>query len=226
MTGRRRILGLTALALAVPAFAFGGESGTHGPVDLGVSGSLGGCGLAETQIVCRIDTTWSAAGGADYYTVSVTRPDGSVVDLGQSTGTSRSIYVAYVGPGTYSIEVAAWGTPPDEDEPEVIAREKTFSTGSQSVAGSARNAEHVSVPGEGRGAGEGDEVTAVGDEPAESVPAPTGEERPVCDPDPADEEPAYEAEDPAAVAGDEPAPAPEAAAGEAEQDQDEPVTCP
>jgi hypothetical protein len=200
MTGRRRIL------------------------DLGVSASLGGCGLAETQIVCRIDASWSSAEGADYYTVSVTRPDGSVVDLGQSTGTSRSIYVPYVGPGSYSIEVAAWGTPPDEDDPEVIVREDALSTGSQTLRESARGAQRVSAPGGGRSTDEAAEQAA--SEPPAAVPAPAGEERPVCYPDPVDEQPADDATDPAPLAAGEPAPAPEAAAEESEPDPAEPVACP
>ena len=191
-----------------------------------MNASLGGCGLAETAIVCRIDAGWNAAEGADYYLVSVTRPDGSVVDLGESSGTSRSVYVPYVGPGTYTVEVAAWGTPPGEEEPEVIVREEATSTGAARPSGRARTeSERATVPGEGRGSSGVADVIAVGDEPT-AAPAPGGDGRPVCDEEPVDEEPAEGGEDPAAAAVEETA-APALDSGEeSEQDPDEPVACP
>lgn len=122
MIAKLRVTGLTLLALVVPTLALGGETPPPGPQGLSVGAALDGCGLAETTIVCRIDTSWSALEDADYYTVSVTTPDGSVVDAGQSGGTSHLIVVPYVGPGTYSVQVTAWGTPPGKDEPEVVGQ--------------------------------------------------------------------------------------------------------
>ena len=113
---RMRIIGLALLALG-PSPPSRSAASRHPPGrSLSVSASLDGCGLANAAIVCQIDASWSALEGADYYTVSVTRADGSVVDVGEAAGTSRSIFVPYVGPGTYSVQVSAWGTPPGEDE--------------------------------------------------------------------------------------------------------------
>ena len=177
-------MGLSLLALGVPAFAFGGEQAP--PVgDLSVSASLGGCGLAGNAIVCQIDASWNDLEGAEYYTVSVTRADGSVVDLGQSSGSSRSIFVPYVGPGTYSVQVAAWGTPPGAEEPEVLVREKSLST--------AGNPEVDAV---GRSVGAARHSPDRGDAPADETPAeedphpaePPATEPPACEEEPPDEE--------------------------------------
>jgi hypothetical protein len=125
---RVRVILLALLVLVVPTFALGGEEEPSGPGALSVSAALEGCGLANAAIVCQINATWSSVDGADYYAVSVTRPDGSVADLGQGAGTSRTLFVPYVGAGTYSVQVAAWGTPPGEDEPQVLARDEAEPT--------------------------------------------------------------------------------------------------
>ena len=186
---RMRIIGLSLLALGVPAFAFGGEQAPPGG-SMSISASLGGCGLANAAIVCRIDASWSAFEGADYYTVSVTRSDGSVVDVGQGAGTSRSIFVPYVGPGTYSVQVSAWGTPSGEDEPEVLAREKSLSTADAEGGDDDASTDPAGIapPGEGR---DTDEV----------VEEPTGEggpatEPPVVEPPVCEEEPPEEPVEP------------------------------
>ncbi len=183
---RLRIIGLTLLALAVPTVAFGGEEAPSGPQSLSVSASLGSCGLANAAIVCQIDASWNALEGADYYTVSVTRPDGSVLDLGQAAGTSRTLFVSYVGSGSYSVQVAAWGTPPGEDEPEVLARENALS------AGDGRRDRAVASEPEGSGpAGEGrstDASTASGaPEGDDEVVATPTVELPECAEEPEDE---------------------------------------
>lgn len=189
---RLRIIGLSLLALAVPAFAFGGEQPPPGG-SLSVSASLGGCGLAGDAIVCQIDASWSAYEGADYYSVSVTRADGSLLDLGQSAGTSRSVFVPYVGAGTYSVQVSAWGTPPGEEEPELLAREKSLST-----TGADGQAEDVGAqpaeatpPADDRDTGEVVDGTTGVDEPV-TEPPPV-DEPPVCEEEPPDDP----AEDPA-----------------------------
>ena len=130
MRGRRRIFGLALVGLAVPfpalALDGGGAPSSGGaPASLTVSASLDGCGLAGNQILCKINAGWNALEGADNYTVSVTSANGSVVNYGETSGQGSSVWVPYVGPGTYSVNVTAWGTPPDEEEDgsaEVIAR--------------------------------------------------------------------------------------------------------
>lgn len=129
--GRPLVLALLALAVPLPALALTDgkpEPAVPAHVEMAVSASLGKCGLAETQIVCQINASWDAVEDADYYTVSVTRPDGSVVDYGETGSPGTSLWVPYVGSGTYSVEVAAWGTPEDDAEPRVIARDHALST--------------------------------------------------------------------------------------------------
>jgi hypothetical protein len=189
---RIRIIGLALLALGVPAFAFGGEQ-PPAVGDLSVSASLGGCGLAGNAIVCEIDASWNELEGADYYTVSVTRADGSVVDLGQSTGSSRAIFVPYVGPGTYSVQVAAWGTPPGEEEPRVLAREKSLSTASDEEARTVGSSQGAARSAPDRDEAPGDETPAEDDPPVAEPPAI---EPPAIEPPPACEEERPDAEEP------------------------------
>src|SRR5690606_5407107 len=101
---------LLALALLVPALAPAGEGGTRA---LAVSASLGGCGATAEGIACRIDVSWSPVEGAERYTVTVARPDGAVLELGSSKGTSTTVWVPYGGAGSYGVTVTAWG---EEDE--------------------------------------------------------------------------------------------------------------
>jgi hypothetical protein len=221
---RVRIVGLSLLALGVPAFAFGGEQAPS-PGSLSVSASLGGCGLANATIVCEIDASWSALDGAEYYTVSVTRADGSVVDAGQSSGTSRSIYVPYVGPGTYSVQVSAWGTPPGEDQAEVLARDKSMSTaGNDRGDNVGTHPEEDVAPGEPRDPEEVADSATDTYEPAVPEPPPA-EPPPVCEEEPPlPEEPHEEAVEPQAAASTDQA----VAAAEppaAEDEPDDPV-CP
>jgi hypothetical protein len=223
---RRRVLVLALLVLAVPPFALGGEEPPSGPAELSVSASLAGCGLVNTAIVCQIDAGWSALDGADHYTVSVTRPDGSVVDAGEVAGTGRSVFVPYVGPGTYAVEVAAWGTPPGDEEPEVVARGKTLSTSSDADDTVTQQPADTGPSAGGRGTtGAG----AVTDDPG-PVTDPDSDEPPACDePDEVpDEEPGEEPEPgeagEAASATD--APDQHAAADDDADDRDTPPVCP
>ena len=199
---RRRTILLTMLALLVPlpAFALTEDGGPAAPVEIAVSASLGGCGLAETQIVCQIDASWSAVEDADYYTLSVTRADGSVVDYGQSAGTGTSLWVPYVGSGTYSVEVVAWGTPAEAETAHVIARDRASSEAANTRP--AMTAAEDPTPGEGGHQQAGttpvtDEAT--GDDAGASEPAPACEEpEPAPEPEP---EPIEPAEAPAEDAG-------------------------
>jgi hypothetical protein len=219
---RRRVLLLALLALAVPPFALGGEEPPSGPAELSVTASLGGCGLVNTAIVCQIDAGWSPLEGADYYTVSVTRPDGSVVDAGEVTGTGRSVFVPYVGPGTYAVEVAAWGTPPGDEEPEVLVREKTLSTSSDADGAVTQQPGESGLSADGRDtSGPG----AVTDDPGPATD-PDVDEPPVCDePDeePNEEPELEEAGETAPATG---APDQHAADDEDADDRDTPPVCP
>jgi hypothetical protein len=221
---RLRVVLLALLVLVVPTFALGGEEDPSGPATLSVNAALEGCGLANATIVCQIDAGWTALEEADYYTVSVTRADGSVIDLGQTEGTSRSIFVPYVGAGTYSVQVAAWGTPAGDEDPEMLAREEAKSTGKVT-----RNAATTADPSGTGPAGDGRD-TLEASEPADdpgAVDEPPVVEGPTCDETPEDEEDAEDASSTgravAETAGAETAPADE----EAESDQpDSEPSCP
>jgi hypothetical protein len=129
---RNRALWLTLAALAapIPAFALSGEDGAGqvdaGPAALSVSSSLGSCGVMNNGIACQVNVSFNALPNATSYTATITSPDGSVTDLGGVAPGGTSAWVPYVGAGTYSVSVTAYGTPidPTEDsdgEPHVIA---------------------------------------------------------------------------------------------------------
>ena len=188
---RRRILGLALIALAVPfpalALDGGGAEGTGSP-GLSVTASLDSCGLAGSQIMCKIDAGWNTLEGAETYSVSVTSADGSVVDMGETTGQGTSVWVPYAGSGTYSVQVTAWGTPPgeeDEGKPEVIARSTSLEGGE--IDGMAK------APPESPGDSRSDDAA----EPAiedpgvvdGELPGEPREETPVCEEPPVEEPP-------------------------------------
>lgn len=188
MIRRKRIVALALVALAVPfpALAIDGDGAGPGPQALSVSASLDHCGVAETQILCKIDAGWNAIEGAESYAVSVTSADGSVIDQGRTSGHATSVWVAYAGPGTYTVAVTAWGTPPGEEKPEVIARDVAEpDAGAKGEAALQRPGEHESEREAGsRSAEAAPEAAPVAE------PEPAGEEAP-CEPPP----PAPEAEE-------------------------------
>jgi hypothetical protein len=201
---RKRILGLALIALAVPFPALALEGGgvqASGSPGLTVTASLNSCGLAGSQIMCQIDAGWNSLEGADSYSVSVTSADGSVIDMGQTTGQGTSVWVPYAGAGTYSVSVTAWGTPPGEEEdgsPEVIARDSSMSGGEvDAVAKSPPETDDT------RG-DEGTEPTS--DEPVTDVtPDDPRDETPVCEEPPIEDPPLPPAEtDPVPGEGDAP----------------------
>ena len=107
---RRRALIYATLALAVPLPALALTGGSESA--LSVSASLERCGVAGGGVVCEIGASYSGVEGAEYYTASVTAPDGTVTDYGEvggAGGGSASLWVPYVGSGTYSVTVSAWG---------------------------------------------------------------------------------------------------------------------
>lgn len=183
MSPRRRIFGLALVALAVPFPALaldGGASAEPTTQSLTVTASLDSCGLAGTQVLCKINAGWNALEGAENYTVSVASPSGSVSEQGETSGPGSSVWVPYTGPGTYSVTVTAWGTPPgaeDDGSPEVIARESSKSGG---AAEAAKTPPPSLAPGESRETSEAE----VSNEPVAGDPALPGDPRdevPTCE---------------------------------------------
>jgi hypothetical protein len=140
---------LTLLALAAPSFALAsadqGSVRLPGPAALGVSTTLGGCGVAGSDIVCELNVSYESVNGASAYTATVTRADGSVVDYGSVGAGGTSLYVPYVGPGTYSVRITAYGSPPSDggrgnviatgsDEPAKAEAEISDARGNNSIA--------------------------------------------------------------------------------------------
>lgn len=210
---RKRILGLALIALAVPFPALaldGGGAEAPGSPGLTVTASLDSCGLAGSQIMCKIDAGWNTLEGAETYSVSVTSADGSVVDMGETTGQGTSVWVPYAGSGTYSVQVTAWGTPPGEDDegkPEVIARSTSLEGGEidvmsktppEQAPGGTRTDEDAEPTVEDPGLVEGE------------LPGEPRDETPVCDEPPVEEPPlppvpeSSSADEEAAAASDEP----------------------
>jgi hypothetical protein len=134
---KRRYLLLALVALTVPLPAFGVSSG--GTPGLSVSASLDQCGVASTSVVCKFDASYNEVSGAEYYTASVTAPDGSVVDYGNVAPGATSLWVPYVGNGTYTISISAWGEPTDNTN-----KPKPIATGTVSAGGSTQS---TSAPG-------------------------------------------------------------------------------
>lgn len=135
MTRRKRLLLYAALALAVPvpALAVGLANSSAGSLD--AQASLDSCGLFDQQIICKIDVSYNSVDGADSYTASVTAPTGAVSDFGDVGAGGTSVWVPYVGDGTYTVQVQAWGTPagPHQKAP-LVASDKAGTEG-QSATG-------------------------------------------------------------------------------------------
>ena len=198
---RKRAILYAVLALAVPLPALALERG-ESAASLDVQASLGGCGIADSAISCRIDIAFGSVPDAEYYTASVTGPDGSVVELGTVAsggdgGGSTSASVPFSGNGEYTVTVSAWGYD-ERGHPDVVESER---------AGTARGAE----PGD---SGEAEAVIPE-DAPAPAEeqppspaapPVPPGVEQPEC-PEPT-EGPASEGVEPEPGAGPDPDAAP------------------
>lgn len=132
---------LLALALAVPlrAFALGGApdpgAGTPpGGAALSVDATLAQCGVLGAKVACEIDVSFDAVDGATSYALSVTRPDGSVVDEGEATPGTTAIWVEYAGDGTYTVQVSAYGEAPSSGQRHVVARAKAAAGGGERAA--------------------------------------------------------------------------------------------
>lgn len=102
----RRLVALLAAA-ALAAFllppALGGAQG-----GLGVTASLAGCGQDGPHVSCDIVVGFGEVAGADRYSATVSKPDGSVEDMGGLAPGSTTLRVGYVGDGRYVVTVSAW----------------------------------------------------------------------------------------------------------------------
>jgi hypothetical protein len=78
------------------------------PTAIAVDASLGDCKPGGGGILCRIDASFSGVGGADYYTATVTGPDGAAQELGEIPAGSASVWARYSRDGTYTITISAW----------------------------------------------------------------------------------------------------------------------
>ena len=145
-----------------------------------------------------------------------------MVDAGEVAGTGRSVFVPYVGPGTYAVVVTAWGTPPGDDEPEVLARERTLSTSSDADGAVTQHPGESGLPADGRDTANPGAVT---DDPGPATD-PDVDEPPACDEPDAEpiEEPGPEEAGEAAPATS--APDQDAADDEDADDPDTPPVCP
>ena len=204
MRGHRRALVLAALALAVPlpALALTGSSGSG----LAVSASLHGCGVASGSIVCGIDASFSGVPEARYITASVTAPDGTVTDFGtvaHGSSGSATLWVPYVGSGTYSVSASAWGVE-ESGKPEVIETDEATTGG-----------DHIRKVDTGGGGPREVPAAPQADEPApadepEATTTPEAPQLPPCEPAP----PPVAPPDPGADAAGEGSTAPDAAAAD------------
>jgi len=225
---RRRTLIYAALALMVPlpALAVPGRGGPAElpPQELIVTASLDTCGTAADSIVCKIDAAWNQIPGADRYTASVTRADGSVVDFGDVGAGSASFWVPYVGNGTYTVSVSAYGTPPGSEDDEVVARDSA-AAGSQE----GREEQTLETPGpDATGGPAADEDPAdPSGEPEPEPEEPTCEEpEPEPEPEPPVADPAAQPTEGDADAGAEPLSAEASAELDASAELPESVDCP
>jgi hypothetical protein len=150
------VYAVLALAVPLPAFALSDGGGSAGG-GLSVNASLDGCGILAAQVVCKIDASWNEVEGTKRYTASVTSPDGSVTDYGEVAGTPTSFWVPFVGNGSYSVTISAWGTDP-HGKRHLIAKERTRAPGDKAHA--KRGSHPAGAPTD--------------DDPGEPAGAPTG----------------------------------------------------
>jgi hypothetical protein len=105
---KRRLIPLV-LVLVVVAVAIALPAGTASGGGIAVDASLGGCKQAGGGTVCNIQASFTTVAGADYYTASVTGPDGAVQNLGTVPPGSASVWPRYSGDGTYTVTITAMG---------------------------------------------------------------------------------------------------------------------
>jgi hypothetical protein len=96
------------LAVAVVAVAISIPAGTASGGSIAVNASLGGCEPGGGGVVCNLKASFTEVGGADYYTASVTGPDGARQDLGTVPAGSASLWPRYTADGVYTVTITAW----------------------------------------------------------------------------------------------------------------------
>jgi hypothetical protein len=183
----KRALLYATLVLAVPLPALALEGGSGGR-SLDVQASLAGCAVADGSIVCTLDTSFSGIQDAEYYTASVTAPDGSVTDFGMIAegggGGSASLSVPYTGNGSYTVTVSAWGY--DERGKAGVVRSEDAGAGGGRGTERGGEPEAVETPPPVPPQEAGEEVTTT------PAPVEVPEEPPEPCPDPAAEAPSGE----------------------------------
>lgn len=208
---------LAVLALVVPFQAIAG--GGAGGGGLTASASLGYCGVSETGISCRIDVSWSGVADAERYTATATLADGSVQDLGTvgigPGGGSTSVWVPYVGDGTYSIAVTAWGS--DEGGDRKLEEGSVEVEAPKAAKPKPDENQDTEAPPDDAQEGDGTDQPPADEGPTpEPDPAPEPEPAPAPEPEP---EPEPAPEEPAPAPEPEPEPVPPPADGTVEPDQ-------
>jgi hypothetical protein len=202
--GRKRVVALTLLALAapLPAFAISDEAVNSlttaaAPASISVSTSLDSCGTMDNGIVCKLDVSFNTVPNADSYYATVTRADGSVIDYGAVGAGGASLWVPYVGSGTYSVKITAYGEP-DTPEEEAGGRGEVVATGYS-------NTNREAGDGEGSDRDEAEERDV---ETGVTGRDPSGQENPAAEGAPTTEVGTATTPEPTCTTPVEPAPAP------------------
>lgn len=146
------LLTLLALAAPLPALATSDKgmepiSADRGPAALEVSTSLDSCGTLESKVICKLDVSYNALAEATSYSATVTRADGSVVDYGTVVPGGTSLWVPYVGSGTYSVRVTAFGTPPRPKGGKPVISTETSRAKAEAKPRKAKNRTQVRARG-------------------------------------------------------------------------------
>lgn len=105
---RRWRLKRPVLLLAVAAVAVSIPAGTASGGSIAVEASVGGCKSGTGGVVCNVNASFTGVAGADYYTASVTGPDGGRQDLGTVPAGSASLWPRYTADGVYTVTITAW----------------------------------------------------------------------------------------------------------------------
>ena len=177
---RRRLALYVLLALCLPLPAHALTRGSEEPAALAVEATLDHCGLLDTQVVCIIDVAYSTLPEATGYKASVTRADGSVVDYGDVPAGGTSLWVAYAGSGTYSVQISAYGEPSTPGGRPPLLDEDESGTGAGRVEADVDPAENRDRR-DPRGTARSDQGDGTGETQAPSCEQPDSEEEQVDD---------------------------------------------
>lgn len=174
------LLTLLALAAPLPALATSDKgmepiSADRGPAALEVSTSLDSCGTLESKVICKLDVSYNALAEATSYSATVTRADGSVVDYGTVAAGGTSLWVPYVGSGTYSVRVTAFGNPQRPNGGKPVISTETSRAKSEAKPRKSKNRTKVKARGataqaEAGSRGPPDTATGKAEATAEATP--------------------------------------------------------